>query len=675
MATIPVGNFGQTVAAPTPAIQRSPGEFGAASAKALGDLAQTVGGIATHQMAQQTKLDQEVADRDAQTNAARVRITKANQLADAQTILDQDIQTGKVAKDQADKEWQYRSSEILRDATAGVDPRFAGSMQVEFEGLVQRGAMGVRKAVTKRNQDDVQANLLTLGEEYQRAAQRDRGKAQAEYFDQLDVMGPEAGWAPYFIAQKKQQFKEGTAYTEAFGLVRGASRDLGAVRKAREALGTDRFADLDPQRSDALHAQLDGYETNILQRQELAAQRAQREQEARMNRARAAFEASQARVTAGIPDNPDQIAATTQALVGTPFLESYRAVQQQAREIGGLAAQPVAQQQAMLDSLNARIAQGGTSDALIKQRDQVQHAVEASKRDLGQDAIRAGLERGVITDIPPVDVSSIQGFTASLGNRLQAASVVQAWAGRPVSPLTADEAQKLGTTLAALPPQQKASALAQIGTMLGPKASAGLAQQLDKQDKATYLALQYGASKTTESRYTSEILLKGDAALKDKSIKVEAGREAGWRATITKAVADAYPNENQRRDVIDAAYLINAGLASEGRADPERAVRLAAKGSIVEFNRKKVPLPAGMSDGDLTNRLKTLTGKDLAEQAPGGVARVGGQEVPVDDVAKALPDSQLMYASEGAYYVLSGNRVVTNSQGKPIVIKVNSNAR
>jgi len=40
MANIPVGNFGQVVATPTPAIQRNAGEFGAASAKAMGDLAQ-----------------------------------------------------------------------------------------------------------------------------------------------------------------------------------------------------------------------------------------------------------------------------------------------------------------------------------------------------------------------------------------------------------------------------------------------------------------------------------------------------------------------------------------------------------------------------------------------------------------------------------------------------------
>lgn len=146
MAKIPVGNFGQAVAAPTQGIQRSAGEFGAGSARALGDLAQTVGGIATQQIAQQTKLDQEVADRDAQTSAARVRITKSNEIADAQDQLSLDVQLGKVAKADADKEWQTRSREILKDATTGIDPRFAGAMQAEFDGLVQRGSIGVRRA-------------------------------------------------------------------------------------------------------------------------------------------------------------------------------------------------------------------------------------------------------------------------------------------------------------------------------------------------------------------------------------------------------------------------------------------------------------------------------------------------------------------------------------------------
>lgn len=668
MATIPVGNFGQAVAAPSQAIQRSAGEFGAGSAKALGDLAQTVGGIATQQIAQQTKLDQEVADRDAQTAAARVRITKSNEIADAQDQLGLDVQLGKVPKADADKEWQVRSREILKDATTGIDPRYAGAMQVEFDGLVQRGSIGVRRAVTKRNQDDVQANLLTLGEEYQRAAQRDRAKAQSEYFAQLDVMGPEAGWAPDVIAQKKQQFKEGTAYTEAFGLVQSSKDDLSKLRQAKQLVNSDRFIDIDPQRRAQLDAQLAGYETNLLAKRELAAQRAQRESEARLNRARSAFEAYQARATAGIPDNSQQADITVQALAGTPYLETYQALQQQVRAIGGFAAQPVTQQQSMLDALNSKIAQSGTSDALIKQRDMLQRALDASENDLKEDALRAGLKRGVITDLAPVDTRSIDGFTRSVASRLQSAQVVQAWAGRPVSPLTSDEAQQVGQMLNTLPVQQRASALATLGTQLGPQAASGLAAQIDKQDKALSLALQFGSNKTTEGRYTSEIILKGQQAIKDKAIKVDAVAESGWRATIAKEIDGAYPNERQAADVKEAAYLITAGLAAEGNISPKQAVRLAAGGEIVEHNGKKIPLPAQVEQSAFEERLRNLKAADFSSQVPDGNVRIGGQTVPIETFVQAVPDAPLISLGRGRYAVTSGGRIVTNAKGSPIVI-------
>lgn len=510
--------------------------------------------------------------------------------------------------------------------------------------------------------------MLTLGEQYQRAAQRDRQKAQDEYFAQLDVMGPEAGWAPDFIAQKKQQFKEGTAYTEAFGLVQSSKDDLSKLRKAKELVNSDRFIDIDPQRRAQLDAQLEGYETSLLAKRELAAQRAQRESEARLNRARSAFEASQARVTAGIPDNPDQIAITTQALAGTPYLETYKALQLQAREIGGAAARPVAQQRATLDQLNAQIAAGGTSDALIKQRDTLQRALDASESDLKEDPIRAGLKRGVITDLAPVDTRSIDGFTRSVAARLQSAEVVQAWAGRPVSPLTSDEAQQVGSMLNALPVQQRATALATLGAQLGPQASAGLAAQIDKQDKATALALQYGASKTTEGRYTSEIILKGQQAIKDKVVKVDAAAESGWRATIAQEVDGAYPNERQAADIKEAAYLITAGLSAEGSVDPRRAVRLAAGGAIVEHNGRKIPLPAGVDQDAFESRVKSMTAADFKAQAPDGQVRIGTQSVPLDVFVQAIPDAPLISVGRGRYAVTSGGRVVTNANDRPIVI-------
>jgi hypothetical protein len=668
MPTIPIGNFGQAIARPERAPRVTAAGAGQIDSEAAARLGQTATNIAIDQMAQQTKIEKEARDREAQTTAARVRIQKHNDLDAAQEQLSADILSGKVAKADAETEWQSRTQSILSDATTGLDQRYAGVLQVELEGRAGKGLSGVRQAVTTRDREDTKANVITLGEQYQRMAVKDRPAAVAEYSALLDNMGPAAGWGPDDIALRKQKFREDTAYTEAFTLVRGSANSLDGVRKAKQALAGDGYADIDPQRRAALDAQLDGYETNILQRQAIAEQRAAARAEAAMNRARAAFEASQARVSAGVPDSPDQIAITTQALAGTPFLDTYKQLQQQARQIGGFAAQPVQVQRAALDQVNAQIAKQGASDALIKQRDMLQRVHDATLRDYAEDALRAGLSRGVIADLPAIDVRSVDGFARSVSQRLEAAKIVETRYGRPVSPLTADEAQQFAQTLAALPVQQRATALATIGTQLGPQASAGLAAQIDKQDKGLSLALQYGSSKTTAGRYTSELILKGQAAIKDKAVKVDAAAESGWKGQITKLVDGAYANERQAADVREAAYLITAGMAAEGSVDPARAVRLAAGGEIVEHNGKKVPLPAGMSQGDLEARLRSLKPQDFTNQAPGGVVRVGGQETTVDAFVSALPDAQLISIGRGRYAVQAGGRVVTNAQGRPITV-------
>lgn len=670
MARIPTGNFGQAVASPQRQQRVFAESAGVTEGEALARLGQQVQGVALDQMAAQTRLDQDVAAREAQTSAARVRITKINELDEAQELLGQDILAGRVRKEDAENEWAARSRKLLENAATGLDQRFAGAVQLELDSRAQRGLSGVRKTITAKNQEDTRANLMTLREEYQRLATKDRGTAVAEYFEQLEAMGPAAGMGADDIAKQKQGFREDTAYTQAFSMVRGSSRDLGAVRQARDALASDGFADLDPQRRALLDAQLDGYETNILQRQEIAAQRAARQQEARMRDAAAAYETGQSLIDRGIPLSDDEAARLASVTAGTPYAEGLRKLQQQAKEVGGFAAQPVASQQAALDQVNAQIAQQGASAALVQRRDQLQKILDGSRRDMAEDPMRAGLQRGVIEAIEPIDLSSVQGLSDTIGRRLQQANVVQQWAGRarPVSPLTTEEAEQVGQMLNSLPVSQRATAVAALGQQLGPQAAAGMAAQLDGKDKAMALALQYGASKTSAGRHTSELILKGQAAIRDKVVKVDAAAESGWRAQIAEAVGDAYANERQAADVREAAYLITAGIASEGNVDPRRAVRLAARGEIVEFNGKKVPLPAGMSRGDLEDRMRSVTPDALKSQAADGQVMVGGQRMPLQTFVQALPDAQLISAGSGRYVVSTGGRVVTNTQGQPITI-------
>lgn len=683
MATIPIGNFGQSVAAPQRGVQRSADEFGASTGRALEQLGNTGTQIAVQQIAAQTRLDQQVADREAQTTAARVRMQKGNALSDANDVLAQDVKAGKIPADKADEEWQFRAGEILRDATTGIDPRFAGSLQVEFDGLVQRGSGGVRRAVMARKQDETQANLLVIGEESQRMAARDRPKAMAEYFAQLDVMGPEAGWAPDVIAQKKQAFKEGTAFANAFSMVKASSGSLGAIAKAKEALNGEDFADLDPQKRAQLDDSLEGYKTHLLQRQEIAAQRNARQAEARLKQAGAAFDTAQKLIDSGIPLAPDEFDRLSAATAGTPYANGLKVLQENARQVGGFAAQPISMQRRALDEVNAAIAQNGTSEALVKRRDALQKALDASETDSKDDQLRAGLKRGVIENLQPIDVTSVAGLTQTVGARLQAAQVVQAWSGRSVSPFTSDEASRVKTMIAALPVQQRSTALATIGATLGPSASAGLASQLDKEDKALALSLRFASSKTTAGRFTSEIILKGQQAIQDKTIKGWDTTEGDIRADIARQMGDGsgFASDETRRAVSDAALLIAAGLKAEGKYDTgpmgfsggggaAHAVSLAAGGKVIDHNGKRIPLPAEMDEGDFKARLSSLKPENFKAQTPDGMVRVRGQDVPVQNMIDVLPDAQLLAISNGVYNVIiPGRGLVTNTSDQRIIVK------
>ena len=668
MATIPLGNFGQTVVQPGRGQRVFSESAGEITGRATAELGQTMQQIGLQEMQQQTRMGVEAYEREAQTTAARVRITKQNDLDEAADTLAAEIKAGRVAKDKADEEWNTRRASVLDGAFDGLDERYRGKVQAELEGIGQIKGRTVRDAVALRDQDDTRANILTLGEEYQRKAMKDRPGAVAEFEKLIDAMGPAAGFEPDDIAKQKQAFREGTAYTEAFTLVRGSSRDLGAVRKAREALSGDGFADVDPQRRAALEAQLDGYETNILQRQAITEQRAAARQQAAMNRAQAAFTAAQARTDAGIPDSPEQVTLTTQALAGTPFLETYRALQTQAREVGGFGSQSLADMQKAIDQVNAQIATNGASESLIKRRDSLQRVLESSRRDYGDDALRAGLQRGVIDALPPIDISSVDAATRTIGQRLQAAQVVRTRTGRPVSPLTNDEAETLANTINTLPVQQRATALGTLGRSIGPQAAAGLAAQIDKKDKALALALQFGTSATTEGRTTAEIILRGQQAMKDKTVKPDTIAVDGWKAQIAKEMDGAYSNQKQADDVKEAAFLIMSGLQAEGTGNVRQAVGLAARGRIVEHNGKRIPLPAGVDEDAFDTRLRSLTPQNFASQVPGGEVRVGGQAVPLETFVQSLPDAQLINSGYGRYNVLQGGRVVTNAQGMPITI-------
>lgn len=667
MPTIPMGNFGQTVVQPGRGQRVFAEQAGEITGRATAELGQTMQQIGLQEMQQQTRMGVEAYEREAQTTAARVRITKQNDLDEAADTLAADIKAGRVDKDKADEEWNTRRASVLDGAFDGLDERYRGKVQAELEGIGQLKGRTVRDAVTLRDQGDTRANIMTLGEEYQRKAVKDRAGAVAEFSALIDAMGPAAGFGPDEVAKQKQGFRENTAFTQATELVGGA-RDIAGVRKARDTLNGEGFADLDPQRRAQIEATLDGREVNFLQRQEIAAQTAARKREAHLREAGASFETAQRLIDSGIPLDAAEYDRLAAKMVGTPYLDGLKSLQSRAKDVGGFAAQAIPEQRKALRDLYAMRTTQGNSEALSKRIDQAEKVLSASEADSKSLGIEAYARRNPGVILEPIDTTSPEGFIRSIGSRLSVAREASVWSGKPESPVMNDEAETLANTINALPVQQRATALGTLGRSIGPQAAAGLAAQIDKKDKALALALQFGTSATTEGRTTAEIILRGQQAMKDKTVKPDTIAVDGWKAQIAQEVEGAYSNQKQADDVKEAAFLIMSGLQAEGTGNVRQAVGLAARGRIVEHNGKRIPLPAGVTQDELDAKLRGLTPQNFTAQAPGGEVRIGGQAVPLDAFVQSLPDSQLVHAGYGRYNVLVGERFVTNAKGDRITI-------
>jgi hypothetical protein len=422
----------------------------------------------------------------------------------------------------------------------------------------------------------------------------------------------------------------------------------------------------------------------IDQRAELAAQRAAREQERHLKQAEASFTTFQAIADKGTVLDPAYIDRVLQETAGTPYQAGIKALAQQTQQVGGFAGQTIATQRAALDAVDEQIAKQGRSPELDKRRSQLEKVWNGSVEAARADPMRAGLERGVVTQLAPLDVTNPQTLVAGLSARLVQQQRVSVWAGDNVSPLTATEAGAVRDMLTVLPAKERSQAIAMLSTTIGPSASIGLAKQLDKNDKPLALAFAYAADSTSPAtnmwgtpigsgRYVSELILKGAAAKKDgtstKGEKQADTKPSQWSRFVTNELEGVYPSPVLADNIRDASLLIAHAFASEdgGQLSDDRlraAITIAAGGALVEHNGRKIPLPAGIGPDMLDTRLRSVTPQEIQQQAPGDTVRVAGVQVPTAEWVKTLPGAELAYAGPGKYYVLVGGRPVTSADGK-----------
>lgn len=662
---IQLGNFGGVVAQPQ---QQAQAPIDNQVAKALGNVGQAGMQIAGDLMAAKQR-----------TQAATTLANLTNTYHDIHDQIGRDVLSGTIKPENAIGEFQKRTAEARKTAADGLEPDQLAAMEphlISAGGQLERNLQGV---VVKRTQQDVGANLLNMGEEFQRAAMRDLPGAIHQWDSAVDTMGPQAGWNPEQIGKAKQTFKEGATYNFANATLEGAAQtgNLGLVRAARSKIEGQEGEAIDPAKRTALITKAYAYENGILAANQRDAEKAAREQLARENAATDAYNKAFDLWASGRYFSQDFINELTTTATGTKMSGPVLELVKSQAAVAGFASKPLPQQAAELERMRAAGSDPGTGVSPIEQgvQNQLSKIYEASVQAYKENPWQAAQERGVIQDAPVIQLNNVQDAQQALAQRMQQIRQVEVAAGRKISPLQPQEAETIGRTVRALPPDQQSSALASFGALVGDADRvAALAQQIDRKDKVLGTAMMYANSQTTQGRYVSELILRGERALRDKAIIVDSAKETGWRGAIANEIGDAYPNQDVRDRMIDAAYYIQAGFSAEGGGtDTSRAVRMAA-GRIVERGGSKFPLPYGMEESEFDKRLKAIQPADMAEQAPGGKVFVGKSAVPIEQFIKSLPDAALVHAGQGLYNVRAGMGLVTNQQGQRITIEVR-NAR
>lgn len=648
-----------------------------ATSEALGRVAQVVEGQALDaiqterlQLEQQQRERQQLFEASERQREALEMDKASDAMRDAHDEIATQLRAGQLPKDKAETALGERATKIVGDLLPTLRPQ----SQEQARRFLERNSMtlgnSMRKQVDDQARSEITAGISQQLETLQREYRTDPAKATATAMGIIETQGPMSNLTPEQRQRLAQQWKEQTQFTAGFDAISAGRNDRAALARAEQMVAG--LPDLDPQKRSQLMDRAQGYRLHMDQQDELLRARRQREADAALKRAEAEFNTFQTLADKGGVLAPEYIDRVTRATAGTPYQAGVMALARQAVEAGGVAAQPLGVQRAALQALDSQIATGGRTPELDKRREQLAKVVASAEGDIKADALNAALERGVVTQIAPLNLSGgVAGLAQQLGARSQQAALVETWAGQPVSPFTKAEAETVGGLLRSMPADQKATALATLAGTMTPRQAQALAGQLDPQDKALGLALAAGSAQTTFDRPVSELILRGAEAIKSKAVKMDDAAETGLTAQFDKELGGAITNPEQAQRVREAAKLIWAGKAAEGERDASRALRLALGGAVVEHNGGKVVLPPGTDEGALRKRLSSYPVDDLARQLPDGKVYVRGQPVELSQFLASLPSAQLRNGDKrGRYFISAGGTFASNSNGDAISVGV-----
>lgn len=661
-------NFGNVVAQPAQAVQVPQLDVSSGTQA----VASTLAGINNDAAHRQLVLDEKQRTAQAALKLAQT----SNSIQDAHQQVAQGVMDGSIPVDKAESTLSDQVNKIKGDALGYFNPEQQPEMDAHLSGLAGTAQRSLGEVVFKKKQQETASTIDQFGEQVSREAMRSGPQWASDKFGAMvDFTGQAAGLNEEQQAKLKQSFKGRVhnQYFEGQAVNALTAMDIPALQKLQETLNGPDGEVLDPGKRVVLQHQIFGYQQHILAMQRRDQNEADQEQARREALATDTYNKALDISMAGGSLSPDFINQLATAGRGTSVMPNITYLLSGQAQIAGFATKTAEQRGALIDGwkaarANPNVGTDPLSNAMINRAIEMDSKMRAAFTDNPWQAAQTASVIQHAAAMNPADPSSAAQVIAQ---RMQDIRKVEQWGGSKVSPLQPQEVETVAKMVRALPMDQAASMLANIGNTVGDaERVAAIGKQMHDKDGTLGLAMMYANAKTTEGRYTAELVLRGEQALRDKTVQIDSAAETGWRGQIAKTIRGAYSNREAEDAYVDAAYKITAAqYAKTGRPDVQNAINLAT-GGIAERNGQRVPIPYGMKEDEFDKRINAVGVPDIAPQAPDGKVYAGRTPVPVADFVASLPKATLVHAGHGLYNVRAGTSLITNSAGQRITIKV-----
>lgn len=697
MATIPMGNFGQSVAVPQRGVQRSADEFGAATGRALEQLGNTGTQIVVQQMAARTRLDDQERDQQESSSAMESALKFEASAGEKARELVAKIQSGQIEPEAAKNAWTEELI-LLRENSVGklLNSKYSTGAMQHTEQVSMRAwsliSEASGKVVQQRNRAQANSALDSLGKVAMLPGE-DLDVTLAKADQVFPTLAQRAGMDQAQAATALQTWKDNTRFQRARIDLVDSRRSVESLDAFTQRLESgDLVGKLDPDKRVMLVKEAESYKWQLQQ----SAQHAVDKQEKIAERAIAS---TTRQIEAGVPLSVEAWEDLRNKVAGTPFANDFNSLVSQERETQKVLRLPIGQQEQYVQQRDAALAQNGGTMVDRANLQRIKATIATNKKELEQAPLLAA-QRLLGRKFEPLNVGDLlaPGGThraaAVFADRTATLQAMSRQFGTRVGqrPLLPQEKEALMAGLDLASPSEAVGLFGSLRAAIDDDGSYRAAMQQIAPDspvraRAGILAAA-GRHVTLQENYISndvrvpgakiaQTMMAGEAILnRSKKQKAEDGQArtlfAPTRDAFSQGFADVVGDLYRGRpgaqeQDLQAAYAYYVGRAAElgttsdGTVDSPLAKEAitATLGAVVNLNGQgRVTAPLGMSASDFESKAR--------------------EQFVIEARRRNLPTSMLdewphfglqAYRRDGTYVLTQGGLpVVDPASRKPVVI-------